>query len=264
MRKTTCMADFSEVLHGINCLGEVYYKSECGTRFQSALDSIFEGFKLSSKVPGIFNTQIPHLQYNTYISCLSKHTKEQDAYGRLSMWRAHAPKDGVALVFNNAAFQLPAATLKIVLSPVSYLGQKEVEQEWDRITGNILESTEFLKSQDRKTITVCVLRMLGYAAISIKHPCFYEETEWRLVYSPGFGEADFLKKDDQSIQGIPQPIYRIDLSSIPGVETSTLIDRIIIGPTQYPHALCETFEDLLKQFGLEKPHVHASNIPLRT
>jgi hypothetical protein len=79
-----------------------------------------------------------------------------------------------------------------------------------------------------------------------------------------------LIKEIQVIAGTPQPIYKIPLKDIPdegfvGVEIPALLDRIIIGPTQYPWAVYEAFVELLADADVKEPtsKVFVSDIPLR-
>ena len=72
------------------------------------------------------------------------------------------------------------------------------------------------------------------------------------------------------IGGTPQLIYKIPLQNVPeegfhGVEIPELIDRIIIGPTQYDSATREAFVDRLGEAGVSDPEdrVIVSKIPLR-
>jgi hypothetical protein len=261
MRKTTCMSDFTEVQHGLYCLANAY-SSESGNKFKSALNYIFEGF--SQNIEELFNSWIPSIKLDTYITCFSEHKASDDTFGRLSMWRAYAANTGVALVFASSALEISSDTLKVYASPVAYLSDSDFQQEFARITNNIEVNADFIKQQGLETIKAYVFRMLRYAIVSIKNPCFREELEWRVVYSPSLDRSEILIKANEVIYGIPQPIYKIPLQGIPGVEIAAFIDRIIIGPTQYPHALWEAFTDLLKQFGVDKPNVYSSNIPLRT
>ena len=60
----------------------------------------------------------------------------------------------------------------------------------------------------------------------------------------------------ETIRGVPQPVYKFSLRNIPaaapterleGIEIPQLVERVIIGPTQYPTAVCEAIvESLLK------------------
>jgi len=94
--------------------------------------------------------------------------------------------------------------------------------------------------------------------------------EWRVVYSPSLEESEYLKKEIIVFRGVPQPIYKIPLKDLPeegliGIEIPSLLDRIIIGPTEYSQVMYEAFCDLLLEAGVENPSdkVSISNIPLR-
>jgi hypothetical protein len=111
--------------------------------------------------------------------------------------------------------------------------------------------------------------MLRFAVLSTKHPGFAEEREWRILYSPTTEPSKHLTKDIQVVGGVPQPIFKIPLRDIPeaGIAAAIpkLLDRIIIGPTQYPLAQYEAFFELLTEAGVQDPgaKLHISDIPLR-
>jgi hypothetical protein len=71
------------------------------------------------------------------------------------------------------------------------------------------------------------------------------------------------------IRGVPQPVYKIPLQNITEINLVAaipeLFDRIIIGPTQYPLALGEAFQELLTEAGVKDPEnkICISDIPLR-
>jgi hypothetical protein len=262
MRKTTCMTDFTEVQHGLDCLITLFSRPS-GKRFHSTLHSMFAGYD-GNRFAELFTSALPRIKFNTYLTCFSEHTKTEDTCGRLSMWRAYAANTGVAIVLKNSVFQIPSSALNIYLSPVAYLNDAEVSDELDRVSRNILTNHDFIQQQGVDAIVDCVFRMVYYGSVSIKNPCFVEEKEWRLVHSPDLYPSELLKEGCESVLGVPQPIYKIPLQGIPEVDTSTFIDRIIIGPTQYFDALYDAFTAVLKKFGVKEPNVYSSNIPLRT
>jgi len=80
----------------------------------------------------------------------------------------------------------------------------------------------------------------------------------------------YLTKDIRVVNGVPQPIFKIPLKDIPdedfvGAEIPALLDRIIIGPTQYPLPMLEAFTLLLTDAGVTDPdkRVFVSDIPIR-
>lgn len=101
MRKSSCMNDFMEVTHGRDCLVNAY-NCEIGAEFKRALEAIFPG--TSRQVQETFDTLLPQLFTETYLTCVSEHLEAEDVFGRLSMWRAYGKGTGVALVLKSAAF----------------------------------------------------------------------------------------------------------------------------------------------------------------
>lgn len=144
-----------------------------------------------------------------------------------------------------------------------------VEAELRNITENVINESKFLQMQGRETIQRLVFNVFKFAAISIKHPGFEEEKEWRIVYSPTMEASSHLVEEIRAVNGVPQRIYKIPLKEIPeeGYEASIpkLIDRVIIGPNEYPVTLYKAFVGLLTDSGVAEPEkkVFLSNIPLR-
>lgn len=266
LRKTNCMSDFTEVEHGINCIINTYnkHKTKSGAKFQAVLNGIFPGF--TSRIEPLFNRWIPSMKFDTYITCFSVHTADDDAFGRLSMWRAYAANTGVALVLYFSPSTILSEVLKVYSSPVAYLTDQEFQVKLEQVTQNIEANKPFIQAQGRDTIEGYVFSMFRFAALSIKNPCFREEAEWRLLYGPDLDKSQHLLKTDEVINGVPQPIYSIPLSGIPELDFASLLDRIIIGPTQYPLPIKEAFIDALAGFGVKNPasKIFFSNIPLRT
>ena len=267
MRQSSCMNDYLEVQYGLTLLQDTYYATAVGAAFQTALNRIFDG--ITKDVEQRFNSWRPHFALNTYFTCVSEHLSTEDAFGRLSMWRAYGDTTGVALVLDNSVFLTPAEGLKAYSSPVAYLNKQKFETEFGRIAENIGKEAEFIRTQGREQITGRVFNMLMFAALCTKHPGFAEEKEWRVVYCPSLEQSSHLTKELRAVNGLPQCIYKIPLKDIPQAgyfgAIPKLIDRIIIGPTQYPRTLFEAFVELFGEAGVKDPHtkVCVSDIPLR-
>jgi hypothetical protein len=266
MRESSCMNDYMEVEHGLNCVLSAYSGDD--KRFKRTIDGILNG--VSVDIERLFDSWIPHIKTDTYLTCVSEHDSREDAIGRLSMWRAYGNAAGVALVMNNAVFMAQSTALKAYASPVAYLLDKDFKIEFENITDNIIANADFIRTQDRQLIINVAFHMLRFAALCTKHPGFSEEREWRVIYCPILEKSDYLIKDMQAIRGAPQTIYKIPLKDIPsedfvGAEIPALIDRIIIGPTQYPLAMWKAFVSLLTDAGVSNPSdkVFVSDIPIR-
>lgn len=93
LRNSTLMNDFSEVKHGMECLFAAYNGGpgealkELMRKVQPDLPEVFEAN---------FNAQLLDCRAETYLVSISEHgdpehgDELEDAFGRLSMWRAYA------------------------------------------------------------------------------------------------------------------------------------------------------------------------------
>jgi Protein of unknown function (DUF2971) len=272
MRKSSCMNDFMEIEHGFNCL-HAAYKSE-KDRFTSVLEGIFPGF--CAKLEGLIDGWLPHFRSDTYIACISEHGDEstgdeEDQMGRLSMWRAYGGVTGVAIVMNGGAFLRPSDALKAYASPVAYLSAADFTFEFRRLVDGFENEKGFLGAMGEDAVLDSIFHAFRYAILCTKHPGFREEREWRIIYSPTYLQSDRLISDVQSIGGTPQPIFKIPLKNVPeeglvGIEMPELIERVIIGPTQYPVAIMEALLSLMKAAGVPDAanKIIVSDIPIRT
>ncbi len=267
MRKTSCMNDFMEIKQGLDCFYEAY-RGDIGQKLQATLNSIFVG--ITDQIENLFRTWDPVLQTNAYITCFSEHPNTEDMNGRLSMWRAYSESTGVALVFNNGPFLDGFAPMQVYSSPVAYLNDVNFRMEFERVVNKIEENIDFLRSLGREMVIFHLFNTFKFAVLCTKHPGFLEENEWRLIYTPTIEEPVRMKKEIEVLRGTPQPVYKIPLQNIPeegliGMEIPEILDRIIIGPTEYPAAIREAFVTLLADAGVEDPadRVWVTGIPLR-
>ncbi|MBW2318859.1 MAG: hypothetical protein JRF24_09310, partial [Deltaproteobacteria bacterium] len=83
--------------------------------------------------------------------------------------------------------------------------------------------------------------------------------------------SKLISRKIETIDGVPQNVYQIPLEDNPsenvvGVAIPELIDRIIIGPSEYPIPIYEAFRVALDEAGVENSssRVFISGIPLRT
>jgi hypothetical protein len=191
--------------------------------------------------------------------------------GGFPWWRAFGKPAARAAIVLNLPREATAVGLNLTLSPVAYFSYEQVETELVRVISGVRKHCEFLKSVERQTVMYAIFFMLMVATVSLKHEGFHEEREWRLVYSPQLRPSAFLRKCTETIDGVPQIIYKIPLENRPtekivGVEVPELIDRVIIGPSNYPIPIGEAFVAALQEAGMKDAaaRVFASNIPLRT
>jgi hypothetical protein len=129
LRNVRCMNDFSEVQHGINLLVKAFGGPENPriNRIYAALDHVAPG--AAKEAVDRFNGWIPRLPDITFIGCLSL-AQENEAAGRLSMWRAYANSgSGVALHLDSAPFDANTEALAAYSLPIAYLTDDEFLEE---------------------------------------------------------------------------------------------------------------------------------------
>ena len=272
MRNTTCMSDFREVSHGLDALNQ-YFSLDNGARrqaFATALNECSAG--LAEDAFALFNQWWQDTQLQTYITSISEHDDREDFHGRLSMWRAFGNSTArVAIVIKLDTDIGKNVALGAELSPVGYFTEADVAREFDLVTANVNENRGFLRGVDRAWLLNTIFAMLTSAVVSLKHEGFHEEREWRVIYSPARRPSPHIQSSIEVVAGIPQRVFKIPLqnkadANLTGLSPSELIDRIIIGPSQYPWAMYEAFVAALEGAGIvdAASRVFTSRIPVRT
>lgn len=267
MRKSMVMNDFAEIEHGIRCR-RAALESPVGRRFRALLDGLHPG--VSDEIEESFRRSLPAFRTDTYLTSISEHLDSEDRIGRLSMWRAYGVNCGVALVLNNKPFLATSDALRAYTSPVAYFDVPLFIDGLREINAQVEREIVLLKSISKEVLFRVVMGMWRFAIQSTKHRGFCEEREWRVIYLPDAEPSQHLKYEHRIIGGVPQPIYKIPLRDIPeesfrGAEIPELLERVIIGPTQYPMAILETIVKLLGDAGVPDAaeRVVISDIPIR-
>lgn len=277
LRNSSLMNDFSEVRHGFDCLVAAY-NGDVGARLKAALRQVQED--LPEVLESNFNSQVLDIMNHTYLLSVSEHEGEhEDRFGRLSMWRAYAPKDGIAFVMKSAPFLCESDSLQAFSSPVSYTTQEAFQPTFEEVVTSIESNIDFLKNMGGNAVHEMLMVAFRFAAQSTKHPAFKEEKEWRVIYTPTILEARGAMTPRQaeriptrimSLNGVPQRVYAIPFRDYPdegfiGAAVPDLIDRILIGPSTDAHMIAQAFVSELQRLDVQDAHlkVTITGVPLR-
>lgn len=267
MRNAALMNDYSEIEHGVGCINEAL-NGPNGKVFTNLLDSIKPG--AFDSIREAHKKIITFSKSETFLLCVSEHLNEEDELGRLSMWRAYGGHSGIAIVMNMEAFFSPSDALTVYSSPVVYADPLSFQFAFDQVVASVSKNIAYLKTLDADVVMATVFRMMVFASLSIKHPGFAEEREWRLIKAPPFGNSSHIQKTIEVVRGIPQRVTKFKLEDIPaenltGLDIPKLIDRVIVGPTNHPYEIAQTMRELLYNAGVPNPidRVVISSIPLR-
>ena len=259
------MNDFSEIAYGLELIRKVF-SNPLGRSFRDVIDDTIPG--TVATVDKLLPAWEREWRLDTYIACVSRHETKEDTSGRLSMWRAYGD---IAMVVHSTPMTVATDALGVYSMPVLYLSETELAARINEVTDAIKANQDYLRALGQDCLVSYVNGMLLRFAIATKHPGFEEEREWRLYYHPASQASPHMRKDTVVIGGVPQPVYKLRLTHDPasglvGADIPSLLDRIIIGPTDFPYATLRAFIDILEELGLQNAHskVVASDIPLRT
>jgi hypothetical protein len=269
LRNARCMHDFSEVHHGYNRLNKFFSDPRQRDAFLSAINKC--SANAADDALQMFDQWWMHIQTSTYLSCLSEHDDREDQYGRLSMWRAYGRSSPAVAVVLKLPIENPIDNLNVFLSPVAYLEDSEFATEMARVIKSIEDNQAFLGTLDRGRLIGMVYNTLVMAAVSLKHPAFREEREWRAIHLPLQYTSPSVSQHIETVAGVPQNVCKLELrdraqDDIVGIEFSTMFDRLIIGPSAFPFPMFSAFVTELEKAGIQNAHtkVHISDIPIRT
>ena len=271
MRNAVCMSDYSEVQHGYDVLHKFFSEETNTSAFTDALDSSVPG--AAGDAFNLFNQRWNNVRFNTYVASVSEHDPKEDLHGRLSMWRAYGDNTArVALVVNIPWLGQAALALNLTFSPVAYLTENEAHAALQQATANIRAHQDFLRSADRRLVVASAFSMLVVWVTCLKHEGFREEREWRAIYLPHNLASPLMESSTEVIGGVPQFVCKVPLDAsvspaLSSLEFSSIFDRLIIGPSQYPLPMYEAFTAALMKAGVPqetaKERVLVSGIPLR-
>ena len=268
LRNTTCMNDFSEVHFGMNRVVE-FFGGDAGKPFWDLLDEIVPN--TSAGLKSTYDRWALDFRYNTYVACVSEHYKSEDSTGRLSMWRAYGAQTSVGIVINGTAFHTSSDALGTFSYPVEYASATDCLKMFRELVDRAIGSKAVFSALNSDQLQGFVFAMLSYFSLALKHPGFSEEREWRVVHRPNFNPSHHMKSKVVVLNGLPQRVYPLPLQDfsgdgIPGVAIPDLIDRVLVGPTQYPIAASEAIIDVFLAAGVADAgtKVFVTDIPIRT
>jgi hypothetical protein len=234
-----------------------------------AVDACFPG--LGEELKDYFNAWLPGIRQETYMICVSEHSPLEDQHGRLSMWRAYGGQAGIALVLNGSVMFTESDALGAYSSPVAYLTPDTFADDFLNIARSIEGEADYIKGLDRDTVKTLAFNMLRFAVLCTKHPGFHEEREWRVVASPAMHPSQHLASNVEVVRGTPQTVLKINLQNHPdqglvGLALPEFLNRIIIGPCEFPLVILKAFRQLLADAEVPEPEkkIVVSDIPLRS
>ena len=239
------MNDYREVELGKNLLAKTFNKTDEGDRFKAILNKISD--KLSEELIVRYNSVFNDLD-KTYAFCLTEHKKDYDKYGRLSMWRAYAPKNGMALVLNLDPFLKESCKTTAFSIPMFYYDYEEFQNKFKNFVEEVENNFEIFQKYTKEEVLDFFYRKFLISVLSLKHKGFEEEKEWRILYNDAIYTKDnIIKEEVKEIHGVPRIIKILNFESLNdknsdySTKLNDILYKIIIGPSDNPKHLQEIF-----------------------
>ena len=264
------MNDLEEVRFGINEGVRLFLSHEdisAAAGSKSRLDLLHHAFN------HYFKMLDDEGAFDIYVFCLSEHRRE-NYDGLLSMWRGYGGHgNGAAIIFDTARLSLVQGS-PLQLAKVYYGSQEQRRDQLLTILKEWCKILEVSQIQDERLYAAAYMAFnaIKIFALTSKHDGFLEENEWQIIYLPEYDTASHLK-DSLSYhipsQGVEpklkfkvEPVVRKDF---PKIELTSLIERIILGPSVSSKLALMSVKRMLTQFNRAAlvDHVFASSIPLR-
>ena len=259
MRNARCMNDFLEIQYALEAIYIYFSDSGRRDRFRRACESCHEGVfdELDKLITGHQSSLIEH----AYITCLSEHHRIREPKGRLSMWRAYDGKEVPIAVYLRKKVLIGDGPYGLQGYPVSYLTYEEIYAEINERVAYIEKWQDWIASKIQKDQFLNTLfSMFQILSVTVKHPGFVEEKEWRLVYLPKIYPSKVMDENARAecLSGIPQKIHVIPIDgrkieNTNAVRIDKLLEKIVVGPSFEHKVTIEGVVQALKDSGITNP-----------
>ena len=272
LRNSLLMNDFQEIEHGMRCLATAWGSEHGGGsetnrtgRLARLFERLFPG--MLSEIEKLILDRTHLRKRSAFLFCLTEHDNQTEGqFGRLSMWRAYGGESNVALIFNRDLLSIDDAQHFAFLSPVEYRTPSDFVGDFAEFVSCLEENVDTIATTERWVVLQYLSFALEAAMLSLKHPGFAEEREWRFIYSSLLVDNSTVPRGIITIDDVPQPVvyipFKVNETEIP---VSSVVQNLLIGPVTQPYVLEDAFVAVLQDAGIPDPQtlITISTIPLR-
>jgi hypothetical protein len=253
--------DYSEIRHGLNVI-----RADSGRWVDSiTFGAQDEDFQLRGHHALKWLRDDFPLSHQLFVSCFSEHGN------LLSQWRAYTrPNKGLSLRFDRQQLEAFMASHGFAISRCEYIPEFQQMKSYHFMSWMVNAAKDADASAGKpsaapdpehyyevfNTFTDEILR----TAVSIKHPAFAEEREWRFV-SKNLS-SDELKKRVRFREGASSVIPYLALCAGEGEQLP--LNGIAVGPTPFVQHSMEAVRTLLSAAGRSDIPVLDSGVPFRS
>lgn len=259
LRNPELMNDYQEVIHGRSCLEAVLADPDVIAGAAATVDAMFPGF--FANLVSAWSESAHSATILRFVASLSE-IDIADNRGTLSMWRAYGGSNGVALIMRNALMDLDSNFINTFHSPVLYGDATDVKALVLEVFANLAAISGLVVSNGAAFLRERLLIALEFAMLSIKHPGFEEEQEWRMIHHL-CDESAHLKYKSKVVRGNAEVICELNLGSHEDLAPNIIIEKVVVGPCAFPASTAMAIRRAFHGLGGAVPEVVTSDIPLR-
>ncbi|WP_206931658.1 DUF2971 domain-containing protein, partial [Roseococcus thiosulfatophilus] len=232
-----------------------FLKTSDGMKLNEAFENIITKDRLvlgPQFMERILNDLTPLVLEKAYVFCVSEHEISMQS-GKLSMWRAYAPHDGVAIVFKRNTMLSLEKLPSIGFCPVSYFTPSIFSKKTREIAQNVYKNSDFFSSLTISEFYSAAVNCFASHLIGMKNPAFSEEQEWRLSLLE-LHNAPFISQKIEIIKNIPQIIKSVPLdinlnSHAQCFRITDFVEAVLIGPSLHQNAIRDAYIKVLQDAG---------------
>lgn len=240
LRNITKMNDNMEVKWGLE-LFKIFLYDNNNLLYNKLLEALAKAHKDVNYWKLIIDEMIDNFYEtyaeNTYILSL---TEWDNKNVNNNLFNTFCRDEGMIFIFNINSDDDFGKMLN--LSRVAYFNGLEFKKYFIEFIESIEKNTELIKKYKLEDVEELFKQAIFYAILSIKHPSFKIENEWRIVYCSKFGNysrlSNLIVDDYVEIKGELEKVYKINLDLL---SRHNLLSNIISAYNQ------NKIEELLKK-----------------
>ena len=212
-------------------------------------------------------TSIDEIIRDSSVFCMSEEGPEHLEYGRLSMWRGYGREVPVRLLFKASELSADSPDPGAPVVHILY-GPNAVAEELVSIANGFEQARLHEDNISDADVNEAVLRFVIIGSLSIKHPCFSEEAEWRMIHNPQLRPSESVfKTGANALRGRIEVVRK--LSTAPNLKFlhngwADILHSVTIGPCERHGPVINALRLALDGVpGGNVVQIHHSNIPFR-
>ena len=261
------MNDIHEIQYGVGLVNQ-YFDGPEAARRRSFFATV--GLPDWPEFAESLNNPLWSLRHETFVSCLSEHPITGEENGRLSMWRGYGHNESAALLINPRVFDTITDHLGVFSLKVRYWEIDQLSKKLDYVQDSVLRLGIDVIRIHSEVLHAWLRHFFTLLPLSLKHPGFREEQEWRIFHTADHNKKTVVKTRVQSVGGVPQIVKVLPLEDYssqggPDISIQSIYAGAIVGPTDSQLLVAEAIDHLLREKGVDDPEMIAtlSLIPFR-